>query len=846
VIGARIPARIGLAGVAIACAAGIAVCDRSGWLAELPLAWAAAAALALPLAWRARWRRAAALMCGFCAAAALAAAQRADLSAARARLGPWLDDREEETLSGRVAAPVEDDGQALRFALDLAPTGALARAHPARVLVSVFRDPGEPAWTPPILPGDEVELTSALRTPRGYRVPGAPPPDRAAAARGAAALASTDWTRVNVRTGGGLDPWRAAARMQRRSARRIGAVDDDGVLRALVTGDTSAMSERDTARYRDSGASHVLAVSGLHLAAVALFAFAGLRRLWASVPALALRVDPTRAAALFAAPAAAGYTMMTGAAPSAVRALWMVLFVLLGAALDRRARASDALGGAALLMLAARPASLFDPSLQLSFAATSALAVFMRGRARELGRARRVWGWLRDLVVASLWTWAATAPISAVPFGAVALAGPVANLVAVPAVELVALPLGLAGALLAELWPAGGAFLLAGAAALIARVSGALGRVAAWIPPWPLPPPDLLELAAWAALLAAAALARSPVRRRRGLAIGAAAAAILVGSWLWRSEIAPARRADLRVTFVDVGQGDAAVIELPGGGVWLIDAGGLPFSLPTSDADAARRLVESPGREAVARTLAHRRIRRIDLAILSHAHPDHYRGLGPVGRSVAIDELWLARPHEDAPVGGELAHLLAELAARGTRVRSPRAGEVVRSGGVALTVLAPGPADDGLAAADPVRSENDNSLVVRVDFAGRRLLFPGDLEEEGEEDLVREQGAGLAVDLVKVPHHGSRTSSTAGLVAATSPGWAIISCGRLNRFHFPHRSVVERWTAAGATVVRTDRAGTITAIIEPAGAMRLETVDDPTEVDGAHASGYESGDRGDR
>jgi len=836
--------RAGLAGIALAVAAGVALADRAGPLASAPLAWGAAALIAA-LALRRR-RTACAALSGLLVGGALAAAERADLDAARAQLAPWLDDRREETLSGTVAAPLEDDGRALRFALDLG-----GELEGVRVLVGVFRDPDDEAWTPPLLPGDRIEVTGLLRRPRGYLVPGAPPADRFASARGAVASMTTDWTQVDVVAAGEMDAWRAAALTQRRMARRItaaaGDADRDGVLRALVTGDTSAMSERVTAAYRDSGASHVLAVSGLHLAAVALFGFAALRRLWASLPALALRVDPTRAAALGAAPLAIAYTMVTGAAPSAVRSLWMVLILLLGAALDRRARLRDALGAAALIMLAARPASLYDPSLQLSFAATAALAIFAAARRRDATETARGWrglpgrGWraMRELVVASLWTWAATAPICALHFGAVALAGPVANLIAVPAVELAALPLGLAGAALAELWPDGGAAVLGLAARLTERVTGALGHVAGWIPPLTAPPPDALELAACALLLCAvAARAAAPgdlsllsaMRRRRALGLAAAGAALLlVGSHVWRADVAPALRSELRVAFIDVGQGDAAVIELPGGGVWLVDGGGLPYTLPARDPDAVRRLSESPGREAVARYLAARRIRRIDLAILSHAHPDHYRGLGAIARHAAIDELWLARPHAGAAPGGEMTRLLADLTALGTRVRHPPAGAVLRHAGATLSLLAPGPSPDGgsEAAADPVRSENDNSLVLRLDFAGRRLLFTGDIEEEGEQDLIAARAtSALAADLVKVPHHGSRTSSTLALVTATSPTWAVISCGHLNRFGFPHPEVAARWRAAGAEVMRTDERGTITAIVEADGSMRLETVAD--------------------
>jgi competence protein ComEC len=370
-------------------------------------------------------------------------------------------------------------------------------------------------------------------------------------------------------------------------------------------------------------------------------------------------------------------------------------------------------------------------------------------------------------------------------------------------------------------------------------VSAALEHVVGWIPPVPMAPPDAFELAAWALLLAAAAgavrmrgeylLAR---RRRAFIAVGAAAALALVASHLWRAELAPAWRDQLRVAFVDVGQGDAAVIELPGGGVWLVDGGGLPFTLPTRDQELARRLGASPGEHGVARYLAQRRIRRIDLAILSHAHPDHFRGLGAIANSVAIEELWLARRHADAPIGGELARLLGEMAQRGTRIRNPPAGATLRRGRVSLSLLAPEVSPDAggpAAAVDPVRSENDNSLVVRVEFAGRRLLLTGDIEEEGEDDLLAARASGeVAADLVKVPHHGSRTSSTPALVAATSPRFAVVSCGHLNRFGFPHPDVVARWRAAGARVLRTDEAGTIVAVVEPDGTLRVETtVDGP-------------------
>jgi competence protein ComEC len=191
---------------------------------------------------------------------------------------------------------------------------------------------------------------------------------------------------------------------------------------------------------------------------------------------------------------------------------------------------------------------------------------------------------------------------------------------------------------------------------------------------------------------------------------------------------------------------------------------------------------------------------------------------------VPIRELWLARPPPDHPPGaGELQRLLADLAARGTRVTSPPVGTIWRQNGTSLTVLAPAP-QEGIATADPILSDNDASLALRIDHAGRRLLFTGDLEEEGEELLLHaRRPADLRADLVKVPHHGSRTSSTPALIAATAPRYAIISCATQNRFGFPHPDVLHRWRAAGARILRTDHHGTITATIHKDGRLEVTT-----------------------
>jgi competence protein ComEC len=191
---------------------------------------------------------------------------------------------------------------------------------------------------------------------------------------------------------------------------------------------------------------------------------------------------------------------------------------------------------------------------------------------------------------------------------------------------------------------------------------------------------------------------------------------------------------------------------------------------------------------------------------------------------VDIDALWLARPHPGARAAPSYRDLLAELRARGTRIVYPPLGRPLVQGGAQLVALAPRYLD-GIAAADPVSSINDNSLVVRVAFAGRSVLFTGDIEKEGEELLMERYGDALRADVLKVPHHGSPTSSTAAFAARVAPAWAVISCGLATRFGFPAPAVVARWQAAGARVLRTDRVGAVTVVISPDGGMRVEAFD---------------------
>jgi competence protein ComEC len=318
--------------------------------------------------------------------------------------------------------------------------------------------------------------------------------------------------------------------------------------------------------------------------------------------------------------------------------------------------------------------------------------------------------------------------------------------------------------------------------------------------------PNALETGAL--MTAAAALLfglRARGRTRAwALSVGLGAAALGAGSLVARDW---SRRHDpsARVTFLDVGQGDAAVIEAPGGAVALVDGGGA-----FDDAfDPGERIVEP--------FLRSRGVSRVDVVALSHPHPDHLNGLRRILRRFPVGALWTSGDDGHNP---EYAHLLALARAGGVATPIPATAAV---GGAMLEPLGPfvstADARGEAIGPPPGLSVNDASLVLRLSFAGRAVLFPGDLEADGEGELVgrRALGQRVAADVLKVPHHGSRTSSSDELVAAVHPELAVISLGWRNRFHFPAPEVLARYAAAGATVLRTDRDGAVTVTIGPDG-----------------------------
>jgi competence protein ComEC len=374
--------------------------------------------------------------------------------------------------------------------------------------------------------------------------------------------------------------------------------------------------------------------------------------------------------------------------------------------------------------------------------------------------------------------------------------GVVLNVIAVPIGELAALPIALLHAVLA-LVPAYGSVLRArlGAALLTQGALGLLRWVAhlgAQMPAVELPPPTSMQTAV-IVCLGFAMLSGARTRPTITLAL----AAVLSSEAMFYLP----RRA-LRVTHLDVAQGDSTLIELPDGENILIDAGGV---------------VGSPldiGERAVAPMLRARRIRELAVVVLSHPHPDHYGGLLSGTRGVRVREIWDTGQGEQEGLGGSYAAWLSQARSHDTKILRPAAVCGTHAiGGAALQVLAPCPNPE------PDRNANDNSFVLRLTYGRRSFMFTGDAEHDEEQELLRAQvtevGRGLASDVLKVGHHGSRTSTTPAFLEAVHPKFAVISSGVRNRFGHPHRATLETLAERPhLRVLRTDHDGAITFVTD--------------------------------
>lgn len=621
--------------------------------------------------------------------------------------------------------------------------------------------------------GDRVVVSGKILDLHGYQNPGQMDVVRSLKLQGITARMAVS-SQAFAFGSASLRSWQAKLAEGRQNVTRLiaqaMAPEDAALLTGLLFGGYYGIRQEVVHDFAATGLIHILSVSGTHIALVAgvatwLGGWLGLRRSWS---------------AGLAAVSIVFYALFAGLSPPVVRSVVMGLIVLAAMILGREKDSPQALAVAALGMLAWQPGLIYDISFQLSFGAAAGLVLLYEKTARRLG--------FLPPFVAKAVAVTASAQLGVLPFlawyfNSFPLSSFLANVVIVPPIEAVVV-LGLAGSLAGTLLPLLGKVLLMAAALLLGIVVKITALLAA-LPASSLYLPAVgtvggtvyyLGLAWGYGYLPPAFPSPAGLWRHQPYRTGAALAVMIAAGFLYLYYPRP-----VQVHFIDVGQGDATLIVTPHGRAVLIDSGG---SGEASDFDVGERVVVP--------YLKHYGVRVLDYLVLTHGHRDHAGGAAGVAASIPVRSVMVARE-------GFTPAVQALVRTTGGRGIIPAfAGQSITMDDVTFTITH---------AVGDIRSSSSNeaSSVVRVAYGAHSFLITGDLEAQGEQAMLV-RGC-EPVTVLKVGHHGSRTSSTGEFLRALAPEYAVISVGESNHFGHPHPDTLRRLTELNAKIYRTDRDG---------------------------------------
>jgi competence protein ComEC len=585
--------------------------------------------------------------------------------------------------------------------------------------------------------------------------------------------------------------------------------ETSGLLRALSIGDRSGLSPTTREAFIDTGTMHLLAISGLHLGVVAWGLYRLLLWLLCSLGHRAWTRDTPRLAAALSVLGIWTVVSQLEATDATLRAAWAISFVLLGLCWGRRLDGARALVLAAVGVVTVDPLAPLGASFQLSFLAVWAIlrvAKFARrcgDSLEEPGRVqsrtlRRVGASLIELTVVNLTATAVTAPIGLSWFGQLSLVGPLVNLVATPWVALVVVPA-------IVVWT------------MIAGISSDLGHLMAPALDWMLGALlDVIEI--WAELAGSSQRARWPLWAGMGASLGVIGllgskvqrrvGLVLLASSVLAVVLLSAPSPYWQMTAIDVGHGDAILLQGPLGQTALIDAGG-----HRRDRDRGR----DQARWRVLPVLAQLGVDHLDLMVITHGDLDHVGGAAEVARRLPVGQLWLS----SCPQRRAVDPLVRQIFAQGGQVLRVASGSPVPWGDATLEVLWP-PAREPCPS-----SENDRSVVLRLETPHGSALLMGDASQRVESSLLGRAPSLLRADVLKVGHHGSDTSSSTAFLEASGAQIALVSGLGRRKGDLPSRRTLDRLRGAGLAIWVTGRDGSGGVSFEPLEALRVRRLRTP-------------------
>lgn len=691
-------------------------------------------------------------------------------------------------VEGLIDRRPEADGAGERLSIQAERIVSRAGDRPASGRLLVFVREGRGGF----LTGDRVRFVARLRAPENFGLPGEFDYRRHLAYRGVFVTAFVP------RTDGIVLMREAVAFPVARRLDRLAVAAADfirqrfpaegGILGALLIGERGGVSDATEDAYARAGVNHILSISGFHVGVIAIALCQVLFRLLAAAGSLPLRLNARRAALLATLPPVVFYLLLSGAAPATVRSVIMLAAFTLAQVFERETDPLNTLLLAAMAILVVAPEALFDISFQLSFLALWGLVVLTPLLVPPLCKSRgamlaKLSLFLAASVAATLVT---LLPVAAV-FHRASVAGIVANLLVVPLLGYGAVIAGFSALVLLPLSPTVAEFPMVVAAWLV-RLADPVVVFMARIPPLPLRSVSPTELMVFYAGLTLLTFVRGG-RAKWGIAVATAGIVIVM-----HLSASAGSSGMLRVTALSVGQGEAILVTLPDGKRMLVDGGG---SLHEGGMDVGERLLVP--------ALWSLGVHVIDYLVLTHPHPDHLKGLLAVATTFPIGEFWESGIASSSREYGMLRWLLADRGVPLHRIdaRTPQ----FSAGGARVEPLAPFPQAEGEGDA------NEDSLVFRLTFGETAVLFTGDIGIAAEERLLTDPSR-LRCTVFKVPHHGSRHSSSDRFLDAASPRIALISAGRRNSFGLPAPQTLDRLGNRRIAVYRTDRDGTIEVVCD--------------------------------
>lgn len=705
----------------------------------------------------------------------------------------WLDGTKKLDLTGMVSDPPIVSGEVTSVILEIRQIESDSDATPASGKVKVALIPGEGDTLPQIDRGDVLTVRGNLRSPRGERNPGEFDYRAYLNRRGVRGVMNCyDMPVIISRRNHGvferyvIDPVRKRMLTSVDSA-VTGAANP--LLKGLLIGDRGELSEEVRKDFSNTGVIHVLAVSGLHVGFVCfmIFTFLGVLRI------------PRKWIPFCAVPFLVVFVFIAGNKPSVTRAVIMTVLFLSAQFVQRKVDFYNIASAAAFIILIIDPQGLFDIGFQLSFSAVLSIVALYPGISTFMLRGR-IFQKMRPVVTlfaVSLAAQLGTLPIVALYFNRIPSASVLLNLVVVPVAGVIIL-LGFAS-VLTSLISASVSVLYGGTCQfLIDAMIWAVSQ-AARIPgaSWEVSELGPVFLLVYYLLLLTVFFSKSPRLAIRFLA----AALVVLNLSVWRANLSGPD--PLQIVYLDVGQGDCTLIRHPSGFTVLIDTGDR-----TPYFDAGERIIVP--------YLQRNGISRIDLLVLTHADRDHIGGANSVLENLDVD---LVLHNGDRRSGG-FRRILRLLDQKDIKEMAVAAGSTLKQSPADLGLFVVGPFESDTTASGRLGNANNRSVVIKMIYGETSFLFTGDAEIEEEEKLTRFRDF-LDVDVLKAGHHGSRTSSGLSFLSAVTPDFAVISCGRFNRFKHPHPAVLKRLDELGIGVARTDLTG---AVILESDGIRISRV----------------------